>query len=164
MDYLIKHITNHNLSEFATQSLTDTIYNNFKYLEHDVPTHNKSEIQNLLKSSDMYGLLIYKCDVVVGYLIGEYKEIDFERLVFFVTYIYVSYEHRNNGLGCKLMKRVFKLCEDNDIKWVLLQYDTNNKKLYNFYTKFGFSPDRILRRFDRYDIFCKQILNDVQLS
>lgn len=56
--------------------------------------------------------------------------------LFFVSYLFVESEYRNNGLGSKLLSEIEKLAVQSGCN--ILRLNTLNKKAHNIYLRSGF--------------------------
>jgi ribosomal protein S18 acetylase RimI-like enzyme len=124
-----------------------TIYNNFKHLAC-IPQlqHSMEEIVRLLSDDSFFGFtVINSCsNNIVGYLIGELKNLDDGRYVCYISYIYVAQKFRNLKVGSYLIDKVKKLCSDSGIQFLLLTCDSNDERVYTFYKTKGFVQDPII--------------------
>ena len=68
------------------EKFVDIIYKNFvNLLKTPQLKHNKDKIRKLLLSTKMIGYLVYYNNVVIGYIIGEEKDVPDGRHVFYIT-------------------------------------------------------------------------------
>jgi ribosomal protein S18 acetylase RimI-like enzyme len=156
MSNLILTISNRikgNVDEFV-----NTIYNNFADLT-DNPTlmHNKNEIRNLLLSPHFIGLFLFDNNKLIGYLVGEEKFLNDGRHVYYISYIYVTVKMRTKKLGSLLMKNIEQIIKQKKIKYIVLTYNTSNKKLTNFYNILGYNIDLILETNSIHNVFSKNL-------
>lgn len=121
------------------------IYNNFIYLE---PTkhlsHNKQEILKTLKLDKNLCFLVYDNDTLVGYLVGDFKVLNDQRKVYYISYFFIMEAYRSHGIGSQVMDMVKNKCKSLNIPYILLTYDSNDNKLTKFYNKHGFTLDKSL--------------------
>ena len=150
MKLSIKEITN---MKNGVNMLSDIIYNNFSYLS-DRPElqHNVHEIQKLLTAPDTLSFVVYNNDSIIAYLVGEYKKLNDGRVCYYISYVYVCEKYRGKKIGTKLMNLVIDKCKNNNIKYLLLTCDTQDKPVYEFYEKMGFVPDTLLRNYGRHEV------------
>lgn len=135
-------------------NLINTIYDNFIYLkEQQNLMHNKQEIKRLLTDENMIGYMVYDGNYIIAYLIGETKHLTDGRIVYYISYMYVAPKYRKHKIGSYLLKKVILDTKNRGLKFILLTYDVSNNKLLNFYTKFGFHRDPILKNNQQHDIF-----------
>ena len=145
------------LSENKKQLFTDLIYHNFiKISSYEQLKHNKHEIYNLLSKSSHFFIVYMIHNKILGYILGEIINLEKEKILF-ITYIFTSPNHRNKGLGHKLMNHIEKYASFNNCLKIMLTCDTEDKKLYEWYLKMGFIPDMHFRTYDRFDTLSKYI-------
>lgn len=131
--------------------IIDIIFNNFSHLKYiDEAQHNHKNIKNLLsnKINENYCYISLDDDLTTinGYLLGEKKILMDGRMVFYITYIYVSPDDRNMGIGTNLINKVILKCKKSfGIKFVMLVCDKNNNNANNFYAKLGFVMDPVIK-------------------
>lgn len=124
---------------------TTILYNNFLYLtKFPELVHTKEEIRRSLTNEDTYCYWLYDDNKLIGYLTGEYKKLNDNRYVYYISYFYISTQYRNKQLGTKLMKVLIDKCEREGTKFILLTCDTKDPKVVHFYKKLGFVQDPIL--------------------
>jgi ribosomal protein S18 acetylase RimI-like enzyme len=135
--------------------LANVIYQNFIYLEKEPQLmHTKDEIIKLLSSNDLMCYLVYHNNKLIGYLVGEFKNVS-DRFVFYVSYVYVMDSYRGHKIGTHLMDILIDYCKNNGIKFIVLTCDTFDKKIIDFYTKkYKFVKDPVLSTGDRHEVFC----------
>lgn len=154
-------LTIHQLTNITlgTQHLTDVIYNNFQHLSKTPQlSHNKQTISKTLQSKNLFGLLVYNLhNKLVAYVIGEYKQLDDSRFVYYIHYIYIIKLYRGRKIGSKLMNIIITHCKNNKIKYIVLTCDTHDKKLTTFYKKLGFKQDLMLKNFKRHEVLSVQL-------
>jgi ribosomal protein S18 acetylase RimI-like enzyme len=115
--------------------------------------HTKEQIKKLLTSNKMNGFLVYnKKGVLIAYIIGELINLNDRRTTFYISYLYVANKYRKKGIAKKLMSLIVSKCRKIGIRNITLTVDTDNKSIYDFYLKWGFMPDQILRTYDKYDV------------
>jgi hypothetical protein len=80
----------------STKVFSYIVYQNFDYYKDDpVMHHTMEDINKLLKSKDMYCLLVYNIHHhLIAYLIGEIIKLDNGKMVFFINYLYVIKKYR----------------------------------------------------------------------
>ena len=143
---------------------TNIIYKNFFHIAK-IPEleHTKINIKNLLLSDNMMGLLVYDKDDLVGYLIGEFKNLLLGRHVYHISYMFILPEYRNRKIGTTLINKLIKKCKKYKkyVKYntmhITLTCDTHNKKTYNFYLKNYFTIDKQLRTNKRHNVMSLEI-------
>ena len=141
----IKETNKNNIGEI---NLSNTIYKNFLYLKDTKHLkHNINEIENLLQSENFLGFFAYDSkNLLIGYLIGEITLLNDGRLIFFITYFYVSSKHRKNGYGKLLLDKCVNRCRQKGLSFVSLTCNGNNNYIMNYYDRYGFVKDSILKK------------------
>ncbi len=135
------------------ENFVNTIYQNFIYLANNPNLqHNKREIQRLLTDENMIGYIVCDDKHVVAYLIGEIKNLNDGRIVFYISYIFVAPKYRVQKIGSYLLRKVIVDAQNKGLKFVLLTCDVFNEKLFNFYRKFGFRQDPLLKNDQQHDV------------
>lgn len=134
--------------------LSKVIFNNFIYLTHfpDLQ-HNKQEITRILQLNDGLYFLVYDNSVLIGYLVGDFREFPDGRYGYYISYVYISEYYRNKKIGSTLMDMLIKNCREREIKFILLTCDTNDKKVVDFYKKYGFSVDSTFGENKRHNVY-----------
>lgn len=136
-------------------SFADTIYRNFEYLSGiEQLSHNRNEIVKLLTNDNFIGFLLYdEKDMIIAYLVGEIKHLFDGRIVYYISYIFVSEKDRNKRLGSKLLQILINKCkEELGIKFIVLTCDIYNKIAYDFYRRRGFKIDTLLSTNGRHEV------------
>lgn len=139
--------------------LIDVIYNNFIDLsDNPILMHNKNDINKVLSSPYIICLFITIDNKLMGYLIGEEKMLDDQRLVYYISYIYIAEKIRYKKYGSLLMNIIENIIKSKkNIRYIVLTCDTSNKKLVNFYTKKGYSVDILLQTHSKHNVYSKKI-------
>ena len=79
------------------------IYQQFSYLTDPKLNHNLGEISRLINNNrDFLGILVYHDNILIAYLVGEFKKLDDNqdgRLVYYITYMYVAPKYRNKKIN-----------------------------------------------------------------
>jgi GNAT superfamily N-acetyltransferase len=142
----------------STKVFSYTIYRNFDYYKDDpVMHHTIDDIHKLLKSKDMYCLLVYNTlHQLIAYLIGEIIKLDNGEMVFFINYLYVIHKYRNLGIGSKLLNLVINKVKQWKINGLMLLYNSTSDFLTNFFANRNFYIDEKYRRNERYEILSYQ--------
>ena len=139
--------------------LTNIIYNNFKYLKDVIELHHTpKEIEQSIKANGSFNYLVYYMgnnSELIGYLIGNFKNLSDGRYVYYISYLYIIKKFRKSGIGTKLMNLLIEECKNDEVKFIILTYDTCDDKIIKFYKKYGFVKDLILGKNNtQYNIFC----------
>jgi len=153
--FIIKEI--HNIKN--PDILVDIIYKNFEYLnEQENLNHNIDEIKRLVTNKDFIGLFVYTTTgKIIAYLVGEKKNLNDGRYVYYITYLFVSPKYRNKKIGSQILKNLENKCKSWGIFYILLTCDVYNKKNYNFYVTKGYLADPILKNNTRHEILSKKL-------
>jgi ribosomal protein S18 acetylase RimI-like enzyme len=135
----IESITNKYFTTNDLDRFINIIYNNFINLtKYPSLNHTKISIIELLTSDSFYGNLIYDDNnIIIGYLLGEYKFYD-NKNVYFINYIYIAKPFRNMKYGKLLIEKTKEMMNKNKLDGILLICDLQNKYNVNFYNKLGF--------------------------
>ena len=64
-----------------------------------------------------------------------------------IRYLSVHPYYKRRGLGKKLICRIFKECEDENIKRIFLEVSIKNKQALSFYSNFGFKTISIRKKY-----------------
>jgi GNAT superfamily N-acetyltransferase len=137
--------------------LSNIIYNNFVYLtEFPHLSHNKKAINDILKLENNLCFLVYDNDNLVGYLVGDFKTLDDQRYVYYISYFYVMESYRSQGLGGQIIKTVINKCKKLGVTFIVLTCDSYDPKVVKFYKRHGFILDPILgtSASDRHIVMC----------
>ena len=135
--------------------LASVVFNNFIYLTHFPELqHTKKDIVKILITDSCLCYLLYDENKLIGYLIGDFRNLPDNRYAFYVSYVYISDKYRNRKLGSELMQYLIKRCNDVGTKFIVLTCDTNDQKVVNFYTKMGFVIDSSLGGNKRHNVYC----------
>lgn len=137
--------------------LINLIYINFIHLNDPELMHNKKEITRLIISSLTKICFIILNKKIVAYLIGETKELNDGRKVFYINYLFTAKQFREKGFAGSLLKYIDKYAKQKYYDGIMLTCNTEDQKVYNYYLMKGFMPDHILRKYNKYDILYKQI-------
>jgi len=156
MALIIKNITG-GFKE-STKIFSQIIYQNFDhYTDDPVMHHTIEDITTLLKSKDMYCLLVYNIHHrLIGYLIGEIIKLNDGKMIFFINYLYVIKKYRNLGIGSKLLNIIIDKVKHWKINGIMLLYNSTDNYLTNFFTNRNFYVDDSYKRNERYEILSYQ--------
>jgi len=150
IDEVNRHKIHSNISIY-----TKIIYENFIELtQFSNVKHTPQDIYALLESENMVGYVIIYAKKIIGYLFGEYTSLNDGRNVYYLSYIYIAPKYRKAQLGTKLLIKLINMCNHRGTKFIILTCDSQDKKVMNFYKKFGFINDPVLKRSDRYMVMC----------
>lgn len=148
---IIKEIKNIKNKEL----LIHTLYKDFDYLKDDpMLGHTVEELSRLVNDEKFCSLFAFnEQNKMIGYLIGEVKQLQDSRMVYYISYLYVLPDYRGFKIGSKLIEMVIRNCENYGYKFVMLKCDTTKQKIVDLYTKFGFSKDPLLSSNDRHCVY-----------
>lgn len=134
------------------------IYNNFVYLSN-VPElmHTVNDINNILHADGNMCYLVYDNSILIGYLVGIFRDLPDGRYGYYISYLYVCERYRKQGIGKLLMDLIIKKCRDNGTRCIVLTCDTYDGNLVNFYKKFGFAIDKSLNMGNHHKVFSLEI-------
>jgi len=125
--------------------LANIIYHNFVYLiEFPHLSHNKKAIIDTLKLPNNLCFLVYEDNNLIAYLVGDFKTLNDQRYVYYISYFYVMENYRSNGLGGQIMKLVINKCKNMGISFIVLTCDNHDPRVVKFYKKHGFVLDPVL--------------------
>ena len=85
--------------------LAKIIFFNFIELENEPDiVFNINDIISTLKSNNLLGwFLLDGNGKIIGYIVGELKELTDGRYVYYISYFYLIHKYRSNGLGYKMI-------------------------------------------------------------
>jgi len=136
-----------------TNLFEKTIYKNFIHLaQHSELKHTEDEIHRLMTSQNLQLYLYVLNNKIIAYLIGEIMTLNDGRTVLYITYIYTGSKYRGKGYGSKLMDTAEDIGRQKKADGILLTCDTEDRKVFDFYSKRGFMLDFKLRQYTKYDV------------
>lgn len=122
--------------------LAKVIYKNFSYLTaYPEVQHNVNSIVQSLNVEGNYCYLLYHNNDLIGYLVGDFRTLPDNRYGYYISYVYICEKYRNMKLGTKLMDKLINKCKEKGVKFIVLTCDIRDKKVVNFYRKYGFNKD-----------------------
>jgi len=126
--------------------LAKIIYINFMDLQNQPDINFTIEdITYTLSSSNFLGWLLINDDgTILGYMVGEIKELNDGRNVYFLSYFYIIKKYRGKGLGFKLMMNMIYYIKNINIKFIML-ISSIYTDAFRLYSKLGFVPDPIIK-------------------
>jgi len=154
-------ITGNNLRKHNTKLLEFIVLDNFIHLEkYPKLKHNKTEINRLFNDLNTFYISSSIDGRMIGYILGEYIKLSTldpsdNRLVCYISYIYVVEEHRKNSVGSNMMKYLIDTNNDARVSGFMLTFDTKDNKLKSFYEKRGFMQDISFRTYTKFDVYFK---------
>jgi ribosomal protein S18 acetylase RimI-like enzyme len=146
------------------QSFVKIIYENFLDIaKRPELKHTPADIFRLLTSPRFVGYFAKSYNpqqnkyTVVGYLLAEVHKLDDGRRVLFISYLYVASPFRKHGTASQMMNTATSRAKQLKLDHIVLNCDTENKAVYNFYLKRKFMPDMELRTYSRYEVLSKPV-------
>jgi GNAT superfamily N-acetyltransferase len=147
-----------NIKLEKSKKLVDAVYKNFKHLvPYEELMHNKEELTRLVTNPQSHILFIMVNKKIAAYLIGELKDLNDGRRVFYISYIYTAINHRKKGFASKLISYIEALCKKFKYDGILLTMDIDDESVHNFYQMRGFMPDMMLRRYNKFNVLYKSV-------
>jgi GNAT superfamily N-acetyltransferase len=142
----------------SLDNFVNIVYENFNDIAN-IPklNHTHKQIKKILSSDNSHSIIIIHNKQIIGYLLGETHILQDGRHIYFINYLYVAKKFRNKNLASSMMSKIKIWCRNKKINFIMLNCDTNNKKVYDFYLKRGFMPDLNLRTYNRYDVLSTRI-------
>ena len=137
------------------QLLSSIAFNNFKYLcKFPELAHAEENIYQTLTSSGNLCYLLYDNDLLIAYLIGDFRTLADNRYVYYISYFYIAEKYRNKKIGGKILSMLINKCRSEGLKFIVLTCDTLDDKNVYFYKKYGFVPDPLLGSNKRHNVYC----------
>ena len=126
--------------------LAKIIFLNFiKLMDQPNIEFSMDGIERLLVSNNLVGwFLLDNNDKIIGYLVGEIQRLQDGRLVYFISYFYISKNYRGEGLGKIMLLRCLKFIKNNNIPFTMLITERDTVG-YNLYKKIGFQNDPLIK-------------------
>lgn len=133
------NITNH-------ERLGKIIFLNFIELENQPGiVFNIDDIMQTLRSDQLLGwFLLDDMGKIIGYIVGETKELTDGRYVYYISYFYLMQKYRSKGLGYKMLLVCIQHVKSMGISFVMLISEINSKA-FNLYKRLGFGFDPIIK-------------------
>lgn len=129
-----------------TDRLAKIIFFNFIELENEPDiVFNIDDITSTLQSNNLLGwFLLDNNNKIIGYIIGELKELTDGRYVYYISYFYLIKKYRSNGLGLKMMLICLDYIKSINVPFIMLISDLRTNA-FNLYRKLGFGFDPIIK-------------------
>jgi len=126
--------------------LAKIIFFNFIELENEPDiVFNIDDITSTLKSNELLGwFLMDDNNKIIGYIIGELKELTDGRYVYYISYLYLIDKYRSMGLGYKLMLECIQYITSINIPFIMLISNIHSKA-FRLYKQLGFGFDPIIK-------------------
>lgn len=147
----VKHLDiSHNKNIFM-----NIIFNNFiDLVNYPYVKHTRQDIQNLLSSEQMIGYVAKYAEKIIAYMFGEVSQMPDGRNAYYLSYIFVAPKYQHLKIGSLMLNKIINHCRHYGIPFIVLTCDTEDTKVMNFYKKFGFILDPLLRNGKRHDVLC----------
>jgi len=126
--------------------LSKIIFINFFHLQGQ-PDINFSidDIYSTLKSDKLLGwFLLNSKNKIVGYMIGETKELADGRYIYYLSYFYIVEKYRSKGIGYQMMLNMINYISSINIRFILLTSEVKSNG-FKLYKKIGFSDDPVIK-------------------
>jgi ribosomal protein S18 acetylase RimI-like enzyme len=88
--------------------------------------------------------LIDNNDKIIGYIVGELKELTDGRYVYYISYFYLIHKYRSMGLGYKMMLVCLEYISSINVPFIMLISNIQSNA-FKLYTKLGFGFDPIIK-------------------
>lgn len=124
--------------------------------EYSYIDHSQQSIYKLLSSENMFGYIVRHPTTknIIGYMFGETSLLPDGRNAYYLSYIYVVPKYQHMKIGTILMTKIIQHCKYVGVPFIVLTCDIEDKKLMNFYKKFGFVFDLLLKKNKKHDVLC----------
>lgn len=126
--------------------LAKIIFFNFIELENEPDiVFNINDIISTLNSNNLLGWFLMNDDgKIIGYIIGELKELTDGRYVYYISYFYLIHKYRSMGLGNKMMLVCLNYISSINVPFIMLISNVHSNA-FKLYKKLGFGFDPIIK-------------------
>ena len=126
--------------------LAKIIFFNFIELENEPDiVFNINNITTTLTSNNLLGwFLLDNFGKIIGYIIGELKDLTDGRFVYYISYFYLISKYRSKGLGYKMMLMCIEYIQSINIQFIMLISNVNSKA-FKLYKSLGFGFDPLIK-------------------
>lgn len=126
--------------------LAKIIFFNFIELQNEQDIiFNINDITSTLSSNNLLGWFLLDNDSkIIGYIIGELKELTDGRYVYYISYFYLIEKYRSNGLGYKMMLMCIEYIQSINIRFIMLISNIHSKA-FTLYQNLGFGFDPLIK-------------------
>lgn len=141
------------LKEFNSQLVS--IYNDelkiyFKNVfDENGIINNNEKIENTIEEmkcfiEDKSAIVIgaFQKNKLIGFIWG-YKTTVNNKIRIHISYFVVNEKYRKQGIGSKLIEKIYKIAKENQIEEVELMVTAHNIPAVNFYERQGFEVERV---------------------
>lgn len=126
--------------------LAKIIFFNFIELQNEEDiVFDINNITSTLTSNGLLGWFLLDTDgKIIGYIVGELKELTDGRYVYYISYFYLIQQYRSKGLGYKLMLICIEYIKSINVQYIMLISNVNSKA-FGLYKNLGFGFDPIIK-------------------
>lgn len=126
--------------------LAKIIFFNFIELQNESDiVFNINDITTILSSNSLLGwFLLDDNGKIIGYIIGELKDLTDGRYVYYISYFYLIQQYRSKGLGYKMMLMCIEYIKSIGIQYIMLLSNINSNA-FKLYQSLGFGYDPIIK-------------------
>lgn len=126
--------------------LAKIIFFNFIELQNEPDiVFNINDITSTLSSNNLLGwFLLNDNGKIIGYIIGELKDLTDGRYVYYLSYFYLISEYRSKGLGFKMMLMCIEYIKSIGIPYIMLISNIYSKA-FGLYQSLGFGFDPLIK-------------------
>lgn len=126
--------------------LAKIIFFNFIELQNEQDiVFNIDDITSTLNSNNLLGwFLLDNNEKIIGYIVGELKELTDGRYVYYISYFYLIHKYRSMGLGYKMMLVCLEYIVSINVPFIMLISNVHSNA-FKLYKKLGFGFDPIIK-------------------
>lgn len=126
--------------------LAKIIFFNFIELQNETDiVFNINDITTTLQSSSLLGwFLLDDNGKIIGYIIGELKDLTDGRYVYYISYFYLIQQYRSKGLGYKMMLMCIEYIKSINVQYIMLLSNTHSNA-FKLYKSLGFGFDPLIK-------------------
>jgi ribosomal protein S18 acetylase RimI-like enzyme len=126
--------------------LAKIIFFNFIELQNEQDiVFNIDDIISTLQSNNLLGwFLLDDYGKIIGYIVGELKELTDGRYVYYISYFYLIHKYRSLGLGYKMMLVCLDYISSINVPFIMLISNVHSNA-FKLYKKLGFAFDPIIK-------------------
>lgn len=126
--------------------LAKIIFFNFIELQNEQDiVFNINDITSTLSSPSLLGwFLLDDNGKIIGYIIGELKDLTDGRYVYYISYFYLINQYRTKGLGYKMMLICIEYIKSINVQYIMLLSNIHSIA-YSLYQKLGFGFDPLIK-------------------
>lgn len=126
--------------------LAKIIFFNFIELQNEQDiVFNIDDITSTLSSNNLLGwFLLDGSGKIIGYIVGELKELTDGRYVYYISYFYLIHKYRSMGLGYKMMLVCLEYITSINVPFIMLISNIHSNA-FRLYKKLGFGFDPIIK-------------------